>query len=79
MRGTKILKENGRELHKRELQKKWMQNFSKSLSQNETRLNVSLCGACPFRSPTGDVVVVVVDVARIWTSAPHNELVASLV
>ena len=48
------------------------------MSQNETRLNVSLCGACPFRSPTGDVVVVVVDVAPIWTSAPHNELVASL-
>ena len=40
----------------------------------------SLCGACPFQSLTGDVVLVVVDVASICTriSAPHNALVASL-
>jgi hypothetical protein len=38
----------------------------------------SLCGARPFRSPTGDVVLVVADVAPIWISAPHNALVASL-
>jgi hypothetical protein len=38
----------------------------------------SLCAARPFRSPTGDVVLVVADVAPIWISAPHNELLASL-
>jgi hypothetical protein len=27
---------------------------------------------------TGDVVLVVIDVAPIWISAPHNALVASL-
>ena len=33
-----------------------------------------VCCACPFRSPTGDIVLVVVDVASIWISAPHNKL-----
>ena len=45
--------------------------FSKSLSQNGTPLKVpgssqSLCGVPYFRSPTGGVVLVVVDVAPIW-------------
>jgi hypothetical protein len=35
--------------------------------------------AHPFQSPTGDVVLIVVDVAPIWISAPHNKLVASLI
>ena len=57
--------------------------FSKSLSQIETSLKVprysqSLCGDLNFQSPIGGVVVVVVDVACIWISAPHNALVASL-
>jgi len=61
-----------------------MGNFSKSLSHMETPLKVvrcsqSLCGVPYFRSPTGDVVVVVVDVAPIWMLTPHNVLVASLV
>jgi len=60
-----------------------MGNFSKSLSHMETPLKVvrcsqSLCGVPYFRSPTGDVVVVVVDVAPIWMLTPHNVLVASL-
>ena len=60
-----------------------MQIFSKSLSQNGTPLkspgySQSLCGVPSFRSPTGDVVLVVLDVAPIWISALHNKLVASL-
>ena len=42
------------------------------------RCSQSLCGVPYFRSPTGDVVIVVVDVAPIWMLTPHNVLVASL-
>ena len=35
-------------------------------------------GVPSFRSPTGDVVLVVVDVVPIWIETPHNGLVASL-
>ena len=38
----------------------------------------SLCGDPNFRSPIGDVVLVVVDVAVVWMKSPHNVLVASL-
>ena len=60
-----------------------MRNFFKSLSRIETPLKVvrysqSLCGVPKFRSPTGDVVLVVVDVVPIWIETPHNGLVASL-
>jgi hypothetical protein len=58
-------------MQKRELQGKRMQIFSKSLSQNGTPLKVpgysqSLCGVHPFQSPTGDVVLIVIDVAPVW-------------
>ena len=48
-----------------------MEIFSKSLSQNETPLNVpgysqSLCGVHRLQSPIGDVVLVVTDIASIW-------------
>ena len=46
------------------------QKFSKSPSRIETPLKVvrysqSLCGVLPFQSPTGDVVLVVVDAVSI--------------
>jgi hypothetical protein len=58
-------------MHKRELPEKRTQNFSKSLSQNGTPLKVPgysqlLCGVHPFQSPTGDVVLIVIDVAPVW-------------
>jgi hypothetical protein len=45
--------------------------FSKSLSQNGTPLKVpgysqSLYGVHPFQSLTGDVVLIVIDVAPVW-------------
>jgi len=61
-----------------------MQISSKSLSQNETPSKVpcysqSLCGVPSFRSPTGDVVLIVVDVAPIWMQALHGVLVEILI
>ena len=58
--------------------------FSKSLSQNGTpskvpRYSQSLCSVPSFRSPTGDVVLVVVDVAPIWMQALHGVLVEILI
>jgi hypothetical protein len=58
-------------MRKWELREKWRQIFSKSLSQNGTPLKVpgysqSLCGVNPFQSPTGDVVIIVIDVAPVW-------------
>ena len=57
--------------------------FLKSLSCIKTALKVvcysqSLCGVPSFRSPKGDVVLVVVDVVPIWIETPYNGLVASL-